>query len=180
MPEQAAGPGVLPEARDAMQAVLDSLTRTVQQARPLPLSASCVVHRTELLDLLAELGSGLPRAFALAQSVLDEREAIVEAGRREAASILEGARAERTELLRGTEVQQAAHAEAARTLAEADEQARARRHEAEQYVDAQLATFEVVLTRTLETVDRGRRELNGTHDLDAIGPIDPDELPLPG
>ncbi len=180
MPEAAPAPGDLPAAREALQAILDRLTRTVREARALALSASCVVHRAEVLGLLDELGAGLPRALGLAQSVLDERAAVVEDGHREAARVVEGARAEREDLLRGTEVQQAARAEADRTLAEAAEQVKARRLEAERYVDAQLATFEVVLTRTLETIDRGRRELNGTHDLDAIGPIDPDELPLPG
>jgi len=174
------GPEALPVARGALQGTLDRLALTVRQARALPLSASCVVHRDEVLGMLAELAAGLPLALGLAQSVLDERAAVVEDGRHEAARLVDGARAERAELLRGTEVQQAARAEAARTLAEADEQARARRLEAERYVDAQLATFEVVLTRTLATIDRGRRELNGTHDLDAIGKIDPDELPLPG
>jgi cell division septum initiation protein DivIVA len=170
----------LPREQDRLQEVLDRLTRTVREARAMPMSASCVVHRGEVLELLEELSAGLPRALGQARDVLAERDEVVADGRREAARLVEAARAEREELLRGTEVQQAAHAEAARTLAEAEEQARARRLEAEQYVDGQLATFEVVLARTLETVGRGRRELNGTHDLDALGTVDPDELPLPG
>lgn len=175
-----ADPQALPAAQAALEGVLERLTQTVREARALPLSASCVVHRGEVLGLLEELSTGLPRALEQASAVLAERAEVVEAGRREAEALVEAARDERRELLRGTEVQQAARAEAERTLAEAQEQAAARRLEAERYVDAQLATFEVVLARTLATVDRGRRELNGTHDLDAIGPIDPDELPLPG
>lgn len=182
MPETdlAGAAGELPAAQAAVQRVLDRLTTTVREAKALPLSASCVLHRADLLALLEELSTGLPRAFGLAGAVLAERDGVVEDGRREAGRLVEAAREEREELLRGTEVQQAARAEALRTLADAEEQAAARRLEAERYVDAQLATFEVVLTRTLATIDRGRRELNGTHDLDAIGPVDPDELPLPG
>lgn len=178
MPEP--DPAALQAAQAELEAVLERLTRHVQEARAMPLSASCVVNRAEVLELVDQLSDGLSRALAPARAVLAERDAVVEDGRREAERLVEAARAERAELLRGTEVQQAARAEAARTLEQAEEQARARRLEAERYVDGQLATFEVVLTRTLETVGRGRRELSGTHDLDAIGPIDPDELPLPG
>jgi hypothetical protein len=48
----------------------------VEEARGVPLSASCVVHRGELLDLLDAVRDTLPQDFALAQQIIDTREQI--------------------------------------------------------------------------------------------------------
>jgi hypothetical protein len=42
------------------------------------------------------------------------------------------------------------------------------RLEAEDYVDAKLANFEVVLHKTLTAVERGRERLRGRLDVDAL------------
>ena len=44
-------------------------------------------------------------------------------------------------------------------LEDAERQAAAIRHEAEDYVDRKLAAFEVVLDRTMQTVQKGRERL---------------------
>ena len=59
--------------------------------------------------------------------------------------------------------------EAVRLLQEARESAEARRTEVEDYVDAKLANFEIVLTKTLAAVERGRQKLSGRHELEALG-----------
>jgi len=53
-------------------------------------------------------------------------------------------------------------AEADRILAEARQEAEEIRAEADDYVDSKLANFEVVLTKTLGSVGRGREKLLGT------------------
>ena len=52
-----------------------------------------------------------------------------------------------------------AEREARRVERESTEQARAMRIEAEDYIDGQLARFEMVLTKTLKTVSAGRDRL---------------------
>ena len=54
------------------------------------------------------------------------------------------------------------------------------RAEVEDYVDAKLANFEIVLTKTLRAVERGRQKLSGAHELDALRDDDEDLPPLPG
>ena len=58
-------------------------------------------------------------------------------------------------------VERAARAttEADRVVTEAEERAREMRTEAEDYVDRKLAAFEVVLDRTMQTVQKGRERL---------------------
>jgi hypothetical protein len=46
-------------------------------------------------------------------------------------------------------------------LLDADAEARRIRHEAEDYVDRKLASFEIVLDRTIRTVQAGRERLAG-------------------
>ena len=160
---------------------LAEITRLVESARAMPMSASCVVNRSELLALLADLGALLPEAMTRAQSVLQDKDSVVEDGRREAARIIDEARAERDRMLTEYEVYAAAQEEAERMLAEARASSETMRAEVEDYVDAKLANFEIVLTKTLSAVERGRQKLSGRHELDALSQADPllDE-PLPG
>ncbi len=46
-----------------------------------------------------------------------------------------------------------------RTLEEANDEARKLKHEAEDYVDQKLASFEIVLERIMKTVVGGRQKL---------------------
>jgi hypothetical protein len=59
--------------------------------------------------------------------------------------------------------------EAERALAEADEQARSMRREAEEYVDAKLAQFEIALRRILEESQSSSRALAKTLDQVEVG-----------
>ena len=60
-----------------------------------------------------------------------------------------------------TEIVTAAHTEAKRILAAVEEDARVEREEIEAYIDSRLATLEVILTKTLDVVHRGREKLQG-------------------
>ena len=47
--------------------------------------------------------------------------------------------------------------------------------EVEDYVDAKLANFEIVLSKTLSAVERGREKLSGRHELERLGTGGPAE-----
>jgi cell division septum initiation protein DivIVA len=160
-------------------ALLDRLERALEQARAVPVSASCVVNRSELLALVADLRRALPEALDRARSVLADRKGVVERGRSEAQRLVEQAEQRRRSLVAGTEVARAAEEEAARILAEAEAEADAMRREVEEYVDAELADVEVVLSKTLGAVQRGRARLHGESELDALAG-DPEDERLPG
>ncbi|WP_073950217.1 ATP synthase F0 subunit B [Streptomyces kebangsaanensis] len=145
-----------------VQKKLDEIVATVSGARSMPMSASCVVNRADLLALLEEMRQALPGSLAQAQELIGDREQMVEEARREAERIIEGAHAERGSLISGTEVARRSQAEADRILTEARQEAEEVRQEADDYVDSKLANFEVVLTKTLGSVGRGREKLLGT------------------
>ncbi|MFI9051237.1 ATP synthase F0 subunit B [Streptomyces sp. NPDC053427] len=144
-----------------VQKKLDDIVETVGSARSVPMSASCVVNRAELLALLEEVRAALPGSLAQAQELLGGREQMVEEARAEAERIIESAHAQRGSLISDTEVARQSQDEADRILADARREAEEIRAEADDYVDSKLANFEVVLTKTIGSVDRGREKLLG-------------------
>ncbi|MFI8960600.1 ATP synthase F0 subunit B [Streptomyces sp. NPDC053493] len=144
-----------------VQKKLDEIVTTVQSARSMPMSASCVINRAELLALLDEVREALPGSLAQARELLGGREQMVEQARQEAERIIEAAHAERGSLISDTQVARQSQDEADRILAEARREAEEIRAEADDYVDSKLANFEVVLNKTIAAVDRGREKLLG-------------------
>ena len=140
---------------------IQSAISMVEEARGVPLSASCVVHRGELLDLLDAVRNTLPQDFAVAQQIIDTREEIIGEARSTADAYIANGREEVSRMVEHTEIVSAANAEAKKILAAVDEDARVEREQVEAYIDSRLATLEVILNKTLDTVQRGREKLQG-------------------
>ena len=154
---------------------LDELIAVVENSRAMPMSASCIVNRGEVLGLLEEIRGLLPEDLRHAQMLLADRESVVDEGRREAARIITKAEEERVALTAETEVVSESQRQAARIRQEAADEARTMRGEVDDYVDTKLANFEVVLEKTLTAVHRGRDKLRGRTDHDHFaGPHDDD------
>ncbi|MFF1719654.1 ATP synthase F0 subunit B [Streptomyces sviceus] len=145
-----------------VQKKLDEIVAAVSGARSMPMSASVIVNRADLLAMLEELRQALPGSLAQAQELIGDREQMVEQARQEAERIIGQAHAERGSLISDTEIARRSQAEADRILNEARQEAEEVRAEADDYVDSKLANFEVVLTKTLGSVGRGREKLLGT------------------
>ncbi|NXY93642.1 cell division initiation protein [Streptomyces sp. BR123] len=144
-----------------VQKKLDEIVAAVGGARSMPMSASCVINRAELLALLDEVRQALPGSLAQAQELIGGREQMVEEARQEADRIIESAHVQRGTLISDTEVARRSRDEADRILAEAHREAAEIRAQADDYVDSKLANFEVVLAKTIGSVDRGREKLMG-------------------
>ncbi|WEH39463.1 cell division initiation protein [Streptomyces sp. AM 2-1-1] len=163
-----------------VQKKLDDIVEAVGNARSMPMSASCVINRADLLGMLGELREALPGSLAHAEEVIGGSEQLVDRARQEAERIIESAHAERGSLVSGTEVVVRAQNEADRILAEARREAAEVKAEADEYVDSKLANFEVVLTKTIGSVDRGREKLLGRgQGPDEQGYEDPDYAEAP-
>jgi vacuolar-type H+-ATPase subunit H len=158
---------------------LDELSALVEGARAMPMSASCVVNRGQVLDLLDDVRSLLPDSLAQADDVLADRDDIVIAARASAVEIIARADEQARELVSEHEIYRAAAAEADAVRADADAEAARMRRETDDYVDAKLANFEVALHKTIAAVQKGRDKIRGRHAYEELGdPID--DTPLPG
>jgi vacuolar-type H+-ATPase subunit H len=136
----------------------------VEEARSVPLSASCVLHRGELLEILDYAKASLPGDLASAAEIMRSRDEILEAAQVSADALIASAREEVARMVEQTEIVSAAKAESNRILAEVQNQAKREREEIEAYIDSRLATLEVILNKTLDVVERGREKLQGVDD----------------
>jgi hypothetical protein len=153
---------------------LNTAIAVVEEARGVPLSASCVVHRGEMLEILEGARDFLPADLDGAESIIADRDRIVEEGRLSAESMIASAREDVARMVEQTSIVQAARDEAQRILHEAREIAEDERREVEAYIDGRLATLEVILNKTMDAVARGRERLEGADDKDILSQLNAD------
>lgn len=139
---------------------LDEITRYVEDARAMPMSASALVNRVELLGLLDELRELLPEELHHADLLLNDREAVVEQGRLKAEQLLAHAQQQHDRMVEQTEVVQAARLRAAHVQQQAQAEATRLLEEADDYVDRKLGEFEIALDKLTQQVQRGRHHLS--------------------
>lgn len=158
-----------------LAARLQQIEDMIKEAKSMPLSSSALLNREEILELVAQMREDLPEEIKQARWVVKDREELLTKARRDSQRIVEEAEQEQLRMATREEVVKRAEAEADRILAEAREEARRMRLEAEDYVDAKLAQFEIALQRsseelaatktalgrTLEQVEGGRERLRG-------------------
>jgi cell division septum initiation protein DivIVA len=145
---------------------LARITATVRDAKAMPMSASCLVNRAELLEDLESLRACLPADLEHADALLSDRDAIVASGQAEADRLLEAARAEREQLLEQTDVLVSARERAAEVIAQARAEATRLLSDADDYVDRKLGEFEVVLGQLAAQVGNGRERLAARREAD--------------
>ena len=150
---------------------LSSAITLIEEARGVPLSASCVVHRGEMLELLDEARSALPTDFSSAQKVISARDAIVEEARLSAEQMISIAREDVARMVEQTSIVQIARDEARRILNDARADALQEKAAVEEFIDGRLATLEVILNKTQDSVTRGRERLAGAGDKDALSQL---------
>jgi len=154
-----------PEAHLDIEELLLRARDQIETARSVPMSASVMVNRDELLVLVDDAIAGLPEEIRQARWLLKEREEFLAKARREAEDIIDAGRAQAERMVERTEVVRDARRVSQQVVDDAQAEARALKHEAEDYIDQKLAAFEVILDRTMQAVQRGRERLQVVVDL---------------
>lgn len=163
-----------------LRRTLDVMAATVSRASSIPLSASCLVNRAELLSLVERAKAELPAELDEAAALLVAHQEVIDAAERDRDQLLADARDQVEDLLaesavvagasaRAEQILDAARAEAARLLREADD-----------YCDGKLADFEADLQRLTGQVRRGRDRLRQRSDLGAPTSEGAGEMPFDG
>jgi hypothetical protein len=146
-----------PQAEALLRRVID----VIDSARPMPLSSDSRINKDEVLELLNETLARFPDELRAARWLLKEREEFLAKVRREGDEILELARARAERMVERTEIVRAAEQRARTIVEQAEAESRRLRHDVEDYCDRKLASFEVVLNRTLKVVHAGRAKMQG-------------------
>jgi cell division septum initiation protein DivIVA len=148
-----------PEKVPDTAVLLEQLREMLEAARKLPMSASVSVNRDEFGAILQEAIDGLPDELREARWLLKERDQVVERAANEAGRLVEAARVRAERMVEKNELVREARRTSEQIIEDGERQAALIRHEAEDYVDRKLAAFEVVLDRTMQTVQKGRERL---------------------
>ena len=158
---------------------IDEIIELVQEARSVPMSRmNFMFDRGEMIEHLDVLRSELPSELRKAAAVLEERDRIIESGRREADRIISEGEKEHARLVSVNEITVSAEHEGARIIAEARTEAQRLREEVDDYVDTALANFEQFLTRALASIERGRDKMHALREIGTFQGEDA-ERPLP-
>jgi cell division septum initiation protein DivIVA len=165
--------------RKDIDARLRELRFLVEHARSMPMSASVVVNREDLLGRLEALESTLEDTLSTATQVVGDADAVVAESRSQAQEILRQAHADREKLVSDTDVYQLAQQRAEEMTTSARREVDELRRETDEYVEQRLANFELTLERTLEAVRRGRARLMGGHVHALADDTDVDGIALP-
>jgi cell division septum initiation protein DivIVA len=145
---------------------LAALRELVANARSMPMSASCVVNRHDVLAVIDDVIDNLPDEIAEAQDVIETSRDALAAGEAQVERITEAAKERAAELATETEIIKVAEARAAEIIAKAEADGAALRREADAFVDSRMASFESVLARTTSQVRTARARLAERSKLD--------------
>jgi cell division septum initiation protein DivIVA len=148
---------------------LQQLQEIVNEAKSMPLSSSVLINRDEVLDMLQQMQEDLPDEIKQARWIVKDREELLSKARAEGDKLIDQAREEQLRMARKEEIVARAKDEAERILTEADDRSRSMRSEAEDYVDAKLAQFEIALRKILEDSQAATKALGRTRDQVELG-----------
>ena len=152
-----------------LSARLQQLEELVLEAKSMPLSSSVLVSREELLQMISEMQESIPEEIKQARWIVKDREDLLGKARAEGERIVEQAHEDQRRLALKEEVARRAEAEAHGILEDAHDRAEAMRREAEDYVDAKLAQFEIALRKVLEDTQSSVRSVAKTLDQVEVG-----------
>lgn len=169
-PAQPAPPPGSPDGYPDSETLLRRVAEIINNAKSMPLSSSVLLNnKDEVLELLEEALERLPTELRQARWMLKERQEFLTRVQHEGEEILDMARTQAARMVQKTDIVQEAQRVAQRTIDDSRQEARRLRNEAEDYCDQKLAAFEIVLERTMKTVQAGREKLQVT-------PLPPSEM----
>lgn len=142
------------------------LRALVEHAKAVPMSASCMVNRADVLSRLDAVGAALDAELARAKDTVSDRDAVLDQARAEAEAILAQAREDAEGLVSEHALVTEATERAEALTAEAQEEAEGLRREADAYVDGRIAELEAGLSRTLSQIQTMRARLSERSGLD--------------
>src|SRR5690625_2422655 len=145
-----------PADGESLVAILSELTELIEGARAMPMSASALINRAEVLDLLSSAREVLPGQIAKADQLLADADSVLADAQAQARGILTRAETEAEGLISQESVVTAANTRAAELIAQAEAKAEQLAAEADDYCDRKLAEFEIDLGRISAQVAPGR------------------------
>jgi len=149
--------------------ILDDLESIVKVSKKVPFSnGKIVVDGNDLLDRVDRIRAIMPEEFETARLVISEKERIVKEACMHADQYVEDSRDKVARMVDDNEITRNAVSMSEEIVGHAEEIAKEIRKEANEYADQILSHIELVLSRSLDTVNQGREELLKEIETDSI------------
>lgn len=140
----------------AVEELVNSLYEMVQDAGAVPFTDKCMLERDRVLDMLDELRVSLPADLKMAQDIVEHRNELIAAGKREADALKKQSEEAARTMVSETEVVKAARIKAKEILGNAEIQARELQKAANDYCEDTLKRTEESVALGLEEVRKAR------------------------
>jgi F0F1-type ATP synthase membrane subunit b/b' len=146
-----------------IQHLIDRLEELFNESRGIPLTHSVVIDEDRFLDIIDQMRVSIPEEVKKAQQVLVQRDRVLAQAQEEANRTIALARDKSEQLIGRDVVTEAARKQAEEIIGQAQREAEAARHEADEYVVETLTRLEVEMDRTLSQVRNGIKTLQAEH-----------------
>ena len=155
---------------DDVLVLLEQIEELVREGRKVPFSSMVMVEEEDVLALLHQVRSAVPREIRDAQRVVDDRSDIINAAQQEAAKILDHARSQAEYIVseqgvlaearqRGEEFLRQVEQEKRRTMGQIDEYALKQLSEVEAAVQDSLTVVLEALRTSSASLDQAKRHV---------------------
>ncbi len=139
--------------------LLDRLENSVESAKALPFSNSCLVDREEMLVLIGMIRDNLPAELKQARWLLEQNRQLIAEARKEAENMMREAESRMAAMIDEHEITQQARQQAAQTVEAANNSARQIRAGAIEYARKRLNDLEEQLTAMLVMIQKNTKDL---------------------
>lgn len=141
--------------------LIDQLEALVEKAPEVPLVGRVLVDADELFDLLDIIRAAIPEEVKKAEAVSSEKEKLIADGQEQAKRIIAKAEEYAAKLVSSSEIYRQAEAESKLLLEETKRQAAEIEQGSKEYAQQILSDLSQALTKTLQVVEAGIKELAG-------------------
>lgn len=139
--------------------LIDRLEELFNESRPIPFTHNVIVDEDRMLDLIDQMRVAIPEEVKKAQQVLAQRDRILAQAQEEVNRTLALAREKSEQMIERDAIVQAAQARAEQIIAQAHQDGKAVRREADEYVMETLTRLEMEMDRALTQIRNGIRLL---------------------
>ena len=145
-----------------VEEVLDMLDELLDQSWSMPLTAGrCLVDAEKVRDLIDDIRINMPGELSQARAIVNDREEIIAAAKREAAGLIRKAEDRAKALVANEEITKLSQSRASEIISQTQMQAREMRAGAQSFSDDILRTTEESLHKALAQVKSTRQALRG-------------------
>ena len=143
-----------------VEKLLDELDNMIQESTPLPLSSGkCVIDKDRVRELIQEIKENFPIEMHQAQSVVEERNNILERANKEAEDLMKRAETHAKKLISQEEIVRQAASRANEIVTLTQNRSNEIKRNTAEYANTVLASMEETLEKNLSQIRQSRKQL---------------------